>query len=152
MPLLSSLLYIPFERGERNTKHLDNFSLRITVIYGSQNTLTYILRVRFHQLTPEKNEKKQKIEIAHRVHSPLSRLARRRSVPLSLQPTSPISMVGNEPHQESNTHAHKKRTHANHACLTSCEQRHRCSAPVPCSDDAKQQCTKVGPKPQPARF
>ena len=42
---------------ERDAKHLDNLSPGITVVHSSQNTLTYILRVRFHQLAPEKNEK-----------------------------------------------------------------------------------------------
>jgi hypothetical protein len=54
MPFLSSLLHIPFECGESNAKHLNNFSPGIAVVYGSQDIFTEILRVRFHQLTPEK--------------------------------------------------------------------------------------------------
>jgi hypothetical protein len=54
MPFLSSLLHIPFERGERNPKELDNLGPGIARVHRSQDMLTEILGVRFHQLAPAK--------------------------------------------------------------------------------------------------
>jgi hypothetical protein len=39
VPLISSLLDVPLDRGERNAKHLDNLSPGIAMVYGSQNML-----------------------------------------------------------------------------------------------------------------
>jgi hypothetical protein len=54
MSFLSSLLHIPFERGERNATYLNNLSPGIAVVHDSQDMLTCILSGRFHPLTPEK--------------------------------------------------------------------------------------------------
>ena len=60
---------------------------------------------------------------------------------LSQSPPSPRS--GEQSHQESNTHAHKKRTHANHVRLTPYEQRGRRREQEHRRDDTEQERTKV---------